>query len=142
MSQVPLISLLSDGRQGPAGPPGIPGPAGGSAILRTAATTLSGHRVVKALDNGQVNYADNTLADALTVCGITTGAVIGGAVATVQASGSLTEPSWTWVAGPVYLAANGNLTQSVPVSGVVLQVGVALSATELFIDIKTPIALI
>jgi hypothetical protein len=115
----------------------------GGGFTRTAAATLSGHRVVKVDDAGLADYAANTVDDAQSVIGLTTGAVTSGGLATIQSSGLMTEPSWSWVPNnPVYLGSNGTLTQTTPTSGVVLVIGVPLSATELFIDIKTPIALI
>ena len=74
--------------------------------------------------------------------GITTGAAAAGDAINVQASGEMTEVSWNWTPGlPVFLGTNGLLTQTPPVSGFQLVLGVAISPTKLAINIKQPIVL-
>jgi hypothetical protein len=38
---------------------------------------------------------------------------------------------------PIYVGGNGGLTQAIPTSGYIQQIATALSATKIFIDIKT-----
>lgn len=141
----PLV-VVSVGEQGPAGVPGAPGPSGASVLELVAGEALSGHRVVTTNAGGAVVYASNTvLADALTVLGLTIGAASNGAAVFVQVGGEIVEPSWTWAPhAPVYLAANGLLTQTPPVSPAVfsLVIGFAATATKLVVDVKTPLALL
>jgi hypothetical protein len=106
----------------------------------TAATALGGHRAVRLAADG-VRYADKDSSAAACV-GITTGAVSLGAEVTFVTAGNMEEGSWTWSLGPVYLGADGLLTQTPPSSGVVLQVAYALSATVLNVAIRQPIQLI
>jgi hypothetical protein len=119
------------------GPPGPPGPVGGNG-LGTASRPLSGHRVVTALPDGSLDYASNDdpahLAAPLWIT--TTAAGTGDEVAFVVV-GPVTEPSWNWTPGPVYLGANGVLTQTPPTAPAAVflaQIGFATSLTTLFVD--------
>lgn len=104
---------------------------------------LGGHRAVRLLA-GQAIYADNAVVnDANIVLGITQGAVAAGALAQIQSSGLMTEPSWTWTAdAPVFVGTNGTLVQPAPVTGFSLVVGVATSATQIHIGARTPLVLL
>jgi hypothetical protein len=118
------------------GPPGPPGPAGGYAV-GTAASTLSGHRVVTASPDGTWRYASNdNLADLTAPLWVTTGAVDAGEQGEAVILGPITEPSWSWTPGPVYLGVDGMLTQvppTAPAAVFLAQVGFATSATTLFV---------
>lgn len=125
--------------------PGIQGPAGPSSgadgIVQqvvTAATNLSGHRVVTPLPDGTVTYADNLTAGHITApLWVTTGAALAGAQVAVVTYGPLVEPSWAWTPGPLYLGANGALTQTPPVTPGALflaQIGTATTGTAVFVD--------
>jgi len=49
--------------------------------------------------------------------------------------GMICNTAWNWVAGPVYLSNTaGEITQTAPVSGVVVPIGVALSADTIWFD--------
>ena len=145
----PEMLVVADGpqrilidRAGRQGPPGPPGQSGNAYVEFPAALPLGGHRVVRLL-NGQAIYADNTvLADANIVLGITLGAVTGGGMAQIQFNGLMTEPSWAWTPDmPVFCGTAGLLTQTPPVSGFSLIVGIAASPTQIFIGAKSPIVL-
>lgn len=125
------------------GPQGAPGPAGGASVTRQAATTLSGHRAVRARADGAVEYADPAAPSGLsTVLGITSGAAVSGASATIVTTGDLVEPTWSWTPGGlIYLGSAGALTQSAPVSGSLMVLGVATSATSMLVRIAAPIQL-
>jgi hypothetical protein len=102
-----------------------------------AAATLSGHRVVTPQPDGTLNYASNdNLSHVQAPLWITTGATDVGGTVDALMLGQMTEGSWTWSQGPVYLGANGLLTQTPPVSPAVFlaQVGTATTATSLFVD--------
>lgn len=60
-----------------------------------------------------------------------------------MAEGPLVEPSWGWTPGlPVFCGPDGVLTQIVPTSGLWLrQVGAAVSATEITVDLRPPVYL-
>lgn len=142
-TQVNTSVVTTPAEQGPPGPVGPPGQAGASYLTFTADGALSGHRAVRPTTAGAVGYASSAVAaDANSVLGITTGAAATGAAINVQASGEMTEVSWNWTPGlPVFLGTNGLLTQTPPVSGFQLVLGVAISPTKLAINIKQPIVL-
>ena len=114
-------------------------------ITATAAQALGGQRVCIINTLGQADYATNTTASHkwLSVA-ISVGAASSGATVTLRTTGLLTEPSWAWTAGlPVYLSTTGLLSQTAPVSPAFLRVvGVATSATTIFIQPQPAIALI
>ena len=107
-------------------------------VSLTAGTNLSALRAVTSNFNGEAVYASNdTLANAQ-VIGITANAATTGAGVTIKTSGILTDASWSWTKGTVYLGTNGQLTQTVPTGGaIVVHIGRALTATTLQIDVDT-----
>lgn len=123
------------------GDPGLPG-ASSQVISYPAGAALGGHRAV-VIESGTAVYADkDTPLHRASVIGITQGAASMGVQVAIQTYGELTEPSWTWTPKqPIFLAANGLLTQTVPTSGFQLILGFAISATTIFIDIKQAIIL-
>lgn len=134
-----VVEVVSAGVQGPAGPAGAPGTGGSSSVTYTAGEALGGHRGVL-VDTGVAYYADSSVvADIGKLVGITTGAVSMGADAVVLTSGEITEPSWTWVPGPVYLGLTGLLTQTPPATGFIQVVGIAMTATVLLVRIQDPV---
>lgn len=104
----------------------------------TAATALSGHRVVTQLADGTIGYASNdNLAHVHAPLWITSGAASSGGEVQAVMFGSMTEPTWSWTPGPVYLGTTGQLTQSAPTppgAAFLAQVGAATSPTSLFVD--------
>lgn len=121
---------------------GLPGPAGiGTVIYATGDQAIGGHRVVKATATG-VDYADSSnSSDQGKVVGITASAFAAGDLVKVYTAGEIIESTWTWTPGPVYLGTNGLLTQTVPTSGFVQQVGVAHEPTKLVVQILSSIKL-
>ena len=130
--------------QGPPGPPGAAGLSGGAGMTAIAGEALGGHRAVVLDAAGAAFYADRaTPAHFGRVAGITTGAAIIGASVSLARTGVLTEPSWAWTANaPVFLGLTGLLTQIVPATGFLQVVGVALSATTLFVNPREPLAIL
>lgn len=108
-------------------------------VIKVADVDLSGHRVVVTTAMG-VNYADNTeVSHVDLVLGVTNSAVLSGGSVIITISGELTEPSWSWSLGKVYVGQNGMLTQTLPLSGFIQIIGVATSPTTLLIAPKVPI---
>jgi len=107
-------------------------------VSLTAGVSLSALRAVTSNTSGEAVYASNdTLANAQ-VIGITSNAASAGAGVTIKTSGIMTDASWSWTKGTVYLGSNGTLTQTAPSGGAILvHVGRALTATTLQIDIDT-----
>jgi hypothetical protein len=103
-----------------------------------AGEALSALRAVTSDSNGDAVYASNdTLANAQ-VIGITETAASSGAAVAIRTSGLMTDPSWSWSKGTIYLGTNGQLTQTAPSGGAfVVHVARALTATTIQIDIDT-----
>lgn len=115
-------------------------PGGNNDLTYTAATALSALRAVT-LDNlGQAIYATNATLAGAQVLGITVTAASAGSPVLVRTIGIMTDNSWNWTKGPIYLGSNGAITQSAPTGGlVVAQIGRALSTTIIYIDVDQTI---
>lgn len=116
--------------------PELDGSSGG--VVGIAEIALSGHRAVF-LNSEGFRYAEPVGGSEDSVVGITTGAAAAGAKVSVRTFGQLSETSWSWTPNePIYLAANGLLSQSPPTTGAVVVLAHALSSTSLFIRIQQP----
>lgn len=123
------------------GPPGPTGPGGSITNTATAAEAVGGHRAVVNTSSG-IAYADaDNLAHCGRVVGITTAAAGSGAPITFQASGKITEPSWSWAPNAdIWLGLNGLPTQTIPGAAVFAQrLGFALSPTEMWVELGEPV---
>lgn len=142
ITESPALSVLqinegSVGPQGPQGPPGI-----GNSVLVTATTAIGGNRAVMGDGAGSIAYADSSnLAHRGKCIGLTMTAASAGGTVEIAVSGDVTEPTWNWSLGPVYLGTNGLLTQTVPTSGYIQVIGTAMSPTRMTISIQQPIIL-
>lgn len=134
--QAPVAKVTAG--QGPAGPPGRDG---GGALQARAGVALSGHRVVRAGPAETLLYASClTPGDAIAVLGVTAGAAEADALATVVASGDMTEPSWAWSPGkPVWLGPAGALVQPQPAAGDLRQIGIAITPTRIAVALGCPL---
>jgi hypothetical protein len=116
---------------------GAPGTIAVQAALNEivgAGEALGGHRAVYVASDGMAYYG-NPDATSRLVAGITTGAASLGADVTIQTFGEIEEASWAWNDdGPVWLAANGQLTQTLPATGYLFQVGQPMGPTKLRIE--------
>jgi hypothetical protein len=123
------------------GPPGPPGPGGSVSHTATASVAIGGHRAVINTVDG-VAYADASDPTHIArVVGVTTSSAAGGSPVTFQASGKITEPSWTWTPdADIFVGLNGLLTQSIPGTAAFAQrLGFALSPTEMWVELGEPI---
>jgi hypothetical protein len=120
----------------------VPGDAP-EGLVALAGETLSGHRAVILSATGAAYYADkNTLSHIGRVYGITVNAaLVGGQVQLVRV-GNVTESGWNWTPDvPVYLGANGVLTQVEPTIGFLQAIGIAVAPTTLFVSLHEPFLL-
>lgn len=131
-------AVIAAGLRGPAGRDGAPG---SQVVSFVAGAALSGHRAVFAAGNTVAYASSGAPETAAQVIGVTTQAADAGAPINVQRMGTITEPTWSWAPGPVFLGLAGALVQTPPDTGAYLQIGVALDATTLDIRIGTPIEL-
>lgn len=103
-----------------------------------AGESISALRCITTNGSGQAVYATpDTLANAV-VIGISTTSGSSGETITVKTTGELTDASWNWTKGAIYLGANGVLTQTAPSGGsIVVHVAKAITTTKILIDIDT-----
>jgi len=103
-----------------------------------ASTSISALRCITTDSSGLAKYATpDSLANAV-VIGISTTAANTGENITIKTSGQITDASWNWTKGAIYLGANGSLTQTAPTGGsIIVHVAKAITATTLIIDIDT-----
>lgn len=107
------------------------------ATNRAVAADVEKYRVVRLGSDGRVQHASNT--DSVSrnaVFGVTlSAAVLGGRVPIVTA-GEIEDDLWSWTMNsPVYVGADGVLTQTAPASGYSLIVGYPSSTTTLVVRI-------
>lgn len=144
-TRTPIFGLIEPGQVVVAAPDGSFEGRNPSQLATTismvAAAALSGHRAVAANSQSLAVYASSDTPSVLAVTGITASASEPGAQVLVQYAGEMVEPSWNWQPGPVWLGLNGLLTQAPPTSGALLQIGTALGATRLLIEIGAPVFL-
>jgi len=135
-----VTAPISVGQRGVAGVDGLPG---GVVIQCTAGEALGGHRGVVLNAVAEAVYASNAVPAHLhKVLGLTTGAAILGATATVQTGGEMVEPTWAWTLdAPIFLGTSGLLTQVEPTTGFSLVVAFPVTATKIFIKLREPLAL-
>lgn len=100
----------------------------------TAGYALGGHRVVQVFDNVAL-YADNLTAYDGQLA-LTMSAVDSGETFKAYTTGVVTEPSWNFIKGPVFLGNNGLLTQTKPTTGTVIAVGRAVSQTSIHLQFQ------
>jgi hypothetical protein len=154
LSSLSQIRIASDTQQQPLqillgipGPPGIAAPIDEQipdmavpTANYTASMPLSSWRVVATDAAGLVGYASFDDSSALTVVGVTVSATPSGSDASVQMAGLFDYPPGGLIPNhPVLLGADGQLTQTPPTAGWFRQIGVAVRADKLLIDIGIPI---
>lgn len=112
-------------------------------IQAVAGSVLSGYRVVTTEFSGRVVYASSD-ASAEGPFWLTTTAAVEDELVQLVAVGEVVDPGWAWTARqPVYLHANGQISHVIPVlpETFLVQIGVALTATSIFVDPQVPVVL-
>lgn len=120
------------------GLPGMQGQQGesGGTIQLIAGINLGGNRVV----TGNSTYADNTeLSTIGRAIGVTQGAAVAGDPVGVVLLGELDGFFGLTVNEPVYLSVSGTTTQTLPTSGYIQRIGVAISTTKILLNLSDPI---
>ena len=117
-----------------------PGLVGGGVVFElVAGVPLSGDRAVIANSAGQAIYADGANPSHIgRVIGITVNAAASGANVAIAPSGELTEVSWNWIPGAVFVGANGFLTQTPPASGFTQAIAAVITPTRIRVQILSP----
>lgn len=119
------------------------GTAGRIEVTKTAGATISGHRAVKIVA-GLAQYADkDDLFAAESVLGITTNSALIGEDLVVVTFGEIQEGSWAWTQNlPIYLGDTGLLTQTPPLVGAAVELGIAIASDTILVRIQKSIFLL
>lgn len=136
--QVVSLEHVEVGQQGPRGIPGIPGPAGGASFQKLAGEVLSGHRAVR-IEGGKAYYCDGNNPLHVGSCiGISLNAAIVNDAVNIQALGEVTEPSWSFSEGPLFVQGGGQIS-STPGLAFTQEIGRVVNATTLFLNVQQAI---
>lgn len=104
----------------------------------TAGESLSALRVVYSTGAAVFSLSHTDTVNAKRVFGLTMSAAGSGSSVRIRRIGVVSDASWAWLPGFVWLGLNGQLTQSPPTTGVCLIVGEALSATQILLTFFDP----
>lgn len=130
-----LYEFSTLGVQGPPGPAGPAGVSGTQSVDIPAGMDVGDFRVVVA-SGGKIYHADkDVLTDRDKILGVTDAGYNTDDTATVYIGGAIVNPLWAFNDGLVYLGDDGALTQTLPVAGFLLQIGIAITATALLMDV-------
>lgn len=136
VTSTPEINVVTAAKQG------IPGRDGDETtgnVNRSALEDISGHVIVIA-QTGGVEIADpNDSSHMGKVVGITTHAATSGNTIEVKTDGLMDSVTWSWTPGELYLGTSGSITQTAPTTGVFLVIGIAISSTQIKIEIQDAI---
>lgn len=111
-------------------------------LIVTSIGPLSAHIVVYASDAGVVAADKDTLESQDRILGVTINAVSGaGQDVEIIGIGRITDPSFSFTPGPIWLGDNGALTQTKPTVGLLVQVATAVTSTSIFVNIGPAIKL-
>lgn len=140
----PILLPASNPSVQAGGAMGVQGPKGDAGTSETVSlpvgAVINGHTVVRAVD-GVVYPVDTAVPEhASQVIGVALQSVtVLGQPLEVRPVGTITESNWNWPAGLLFCAADGQLTQTPPDTGWLLQVGRVLSPTQIDVAIQPPI---
>lgn len=112
---------------------------GVSRVPMVADGIIHGRRAVSAALGLVYHPALATPLDGVNVYGIAAGAATDGDPVEVHTQGPMTDASWTWVAGPVYVDDEGVLTQTAPTTGWIVTIGMAIATDTIDVHIQLPI---
>ena len=120
-----------------------PSPAADTLSFTVKSTgPLSSSRVLVVNSGGVVLADKDTLTHQDKILGLTTSsASAADEDVSVLGEGYRKDDSYTFTEGPVWLGNAGVLTQVKPATGMLVQLGVAISATELYFDIGLAVKL-
>ena len=110
-----------------------------------AGETLGSKKLVCKRSDEKVYYPDNTdLTTKDIVIGLTTtSAAAADDTLNVLREGEIEDAIWSWTPGKsLFVGSAGLLTQTKPLSGYLLNVGSAITATKININIRTPTTLV
>lgn len=135
-----IVQIITPGPRGPVGAPGEEA----LGATYTAQGDINGHRAVSCPLAGYATLTNPATASlAHTLLGVAEHAAEDGAEITVRQYGTMSNPGWSFHAGPVFVINSvGEVGQTPPTSGYICQIGYAASPTTLFIRPEPAIQII
>lgn len=108
----------------------------------TSIGPVSAPRVLYAAPGGPDIADKDTTSQQEKILGVTiTSAAGSGEEVSVVTEGKIDDPSFSFTPGPIWLGNSGVLTQTRPTTGLLVQIGVAISATLINVNIQMAIKL-
>lgn len=120
---------------GGTGTQGPPGETEGATFLASAGETIHGLRAVRIVNDELFHPDTSVTAHGPQTIGV---ALQSGPIGTpllVRTGGLIEEASWNWAAGYVWCGVDGQLTQSPPSTGWLLQMGRVTNPTTIEVDV-------
>lgn len=113
---------------------------GSLTFVGTAEADITNYTAIAMSSGGLAPGDNNTTAYFNSIVGIALTTTTIGNPVTIQNSGVITYSGWNWSLGqPIFIGSAGVLTQTVPISGFVQTIGVAITAQSFVINISIPI---
>lgn len=104
---------------------------------------MSAGVVIYAGDDGPVVADKDTLGQQDKILGVTlTSTDASGGDIKVLSEGANTDASYSFVPGPIWLGNSGELTQVRPTTGLLVQIAIAVTATQIYVDIGFSLQLV
>lgn len=130
-----------DGKRGPPGRDGISHAGSSQVILKIASENISAIRCVYLVSDEQVALSDFQTSGKQRVIGIAKSAALAGEQIQIVTSGILQDPLFSSfnLNQAIFLGSNGQLTQTRPNTGVMIEVGYYIGNNEIKIEIHRPI---
>ena len=135
VTETVVPSIIVSAEQGP------PGISASTSTTVTAGENLSGGTPV-VLVNGKAYKAINTAVNqANKIIGVTTGSILANNSGLVTCYGELGGFAGLTPESPIYVSEIGTLVSTLPTSGYIQQIGIALTATTILINIQPSLIL-
>lgn len=133
---VPVVEVLNNGSIT------INISSSGAVEAITSTENISTHRIVACINN-RLELASKDNADhAYSIVGMSISSGSDGSVIFVQSGGVITDESWFWTENlPLWLNVNGEMIQTAPTSGFLIQVGIPIATNKVLIEIQEAILL-
>lgn len=111
----------------------------GGGVTETAETlqNVATYKLLASI-NGKVELADkDNPIHAFNIIGMSVSSGSEGSIILVQTGGTILNGNWTWNENmPLWLGNNGDITQTPPETGFLMQIGIALSPSKILLEIQ------
>lgn len=113
-----------------------------TSMLAVSNSAIAEFTIVSVRDGNAYNPDLSKQDDVTGIVGLSQSSVVSGTNLVITKRGIVNNAAWTWNVGPIYCSeTGGNLVQSIPQTGLILQVATALSATSIQLNINPAVAI-